>query len=128
MSEPFIFIGTNRIKEGKLEVFKQHHEKLVELVEANEPRLLVFENYLSEDGTEAVNVQVHPDADSMEFHMQVIGEHIREAYEFLETDNIQVYGTPSDSVLEMMKQIAGSGVPLSVKSQHVGGFIRLKSG
>lgn len=57
--------------------------------------------------------------------MQVLGAKISEAYQFLErTESIQVYGRPSDQVLEMMRQLAGSGVPLSVKANHLGGFTR----
>jgi hypothetical protein len=125
MSEPFIFIGIHSLKEGKLEDFKKYEQELVELVEANEPRLIAFHIFLNQDGTQAATVQVHPDADSMEFHMQVLGQKISEAYEFLErTERIEVYGTPSDQVLEMMRQLAGSGVPLSVKVNHLGGFTR----
>jgi hypothetical protein len=125
MSEPFIFIGTHSLKEGKLEDFEKYEHELVELVEANEPRLIAFHIFLNQDGTQAATVQVHPDADSMEFHMQVLGQKISEAYEFLErTERIEVYGTPSDQVLEMMRQLAGSGVPLSVKVNHLGGFTR----
>jgi hypothetical protein len=53
----------------------------------------------------------------MEFHMQVLGQKIGQAYEFLErTEPIEVYGTPSGQVLEMLWQLAGSGVPLSIKA------------
>ena len=45
-------------------------------------------------GTLMTIVQVHPDAESMEFHMQTIGKHIGEAYDqFLDgTERIDVYG------------------------------------
>ena len=123
MSEPFIFIGTHSIREGKLQNLKQYEQELVALVEANEPRLIAFHIFVNEDGTQATTIQVHPDAASMAFHMQALGQKISEAYAFLErTERIEVYGTPSDQVLEMMRQLAGSGVPLSVKVNHLGGF------
>jgi hypothetical protein len=129
MAEPFIFIGTHRLKEGKLQDLKQYEQELVALVAANEPHLIAFHVFVNEDGTQATTVQVHPDAASMEFHMQVLGEKIGQAYEFLErTEGIEVYGTPSDQVLEMMRQLAGSGVPLSVKAHHLGGFTRATAG
>lgn len=52
MSEPFIFIGTHSLKEGKLEDFKKYEQELVELVEANEPRLIGFHIFLNQDGTQ----------------------------------------------------------------------------
>ena len=130
MSEPFIFIGTHTIKEGKLEDFKKSCGGLVEVVEANEPRLIAFNLYVNQDGTEVTVVQVHPDADSMLFHMQVAREHISEAYQSTleKTERIDVYGKPSDTVLEMISQLAGSEVPLSVKAHHLGGFTRSNAG
>ena len=102
----------------------------MEVVEAKEPRLIAFNAYVSEDGTEVTVVQVHPDADSMGFHMQVARNHISQAYQSVleETKRIEVYGTPSDAVLETIRQLAGSGVPLSVKARHLGGFTRALAG
>jgi len=130
MSEPLIFIGTHTIREGKLEDFKKSCGVLVEVVEANEPRLIAFNIYVSEDGTEATIVQVHPDPDSMLFHMQVARQHISEAYQsdLEKTRRIDVYGKPSDTVLETIRQLAGSGVPLSLKPHHLAGFTRSIAG
>lgn len=69
MSEPFIFIGTHRLKEGKLQDFEKSFAQLVEVVEANEPRMVAFNGYVNDEGTEVAVVQVHPDTASMEFHM-----------------------------------------------------------
>jgi hypothetical protein len=35
-----------------------------------------------------------------------------------------VFGTPSNAVVEMLERQAGAGVPLTVKSFHLGGFTR----
>jgi hypothetical protein len=69
MSGPFIFIATNRVKAGRLEDEKRRVPELCEFIKANGPRLISFNEYLSEDGIEVGVVQVHPDADSMAFHM-----------------------------------------------------------
>jgi quinol monooxygenase YgiN len=125
MSEPFIFIGTHTIREGKLEDFKKSCGELLEVVEANEPRLIAFNFYANEDETEVSVVQVHPDADSMLFHMQVAREHIEQATEeLLDTRDIQIYGTPNEAVLGMIRELSQSGVPLNVKAHHLGGFTR----
>ena len=54
--------------------------RLIDFVQANEPRLIAFNEYANEDGTEVAVVQVHPDADSMAFHMEVIAERAAGAY------------------------------------------------
>ena len=130
MSEPFIFIATNKLKEGKLEDERRRVPGLSDFIEASEPRLIAFNEYANEDGTEVSVVQVHPDADSFEFHMGVVGERAERAYaETLEaTTSVQVYGSPSDAVLDMLRRQAGSGVAISVRPHHLGGFTRAKAG
>jgi hypothetical protein len=129
MAGPFIFIATNKLKEGKLEAERRRVPGLSDFIEASEPRLLAFNEYANEDGTEVSVVQVHPDADSFEFHMGVVRERAERAYaETLEgTTSVQVYGTPSDGILEMLRQQAGSGVALTVRPHHLGGFTRAKA-
>jgi hypothetical protein len=66
---PFIFIATNRLKPGKLDAEKQRVPGLVDFVQANEPRVIAFNEFASEDGAVVAVVQFHPDADSMASHM-----------------------------------------------------------
>jgi hypothetical protein len=92
MSGPFIFIATNRLKEGRFEDERKRVPQLCDFIEANEPRLIAFNEYASEDGTEVGVVQVHPDAASMEFHTGVVADRAARAYaETLDaTTSIQV--------------------------------------
>jgi len=125
MVEPLIFISTFTLKEGKLEDLKHHSKEMGKFVEENEPRIIHFEQYINEDGTEMTGVQIHPDEDSMMFHMQVAAERIAQAFEFLDAaKSYQVYGTPSDTFVEQLKQTGGPEVPVIVKSKF-GGFNRL---
>jgi hypothetical protein len=101
MSAPFIWVGTYAIKAGKVEEAKKRIQELTDLVEANEPRLIAFNFYLDEDKQLVSCVQVHPDAASMEFHMDVIADHLSTAGEWLEkTEATEVYGTPPDGLVE----------------------------
>lgn len=125
MSGPFIFIGTHRVKEGKLEEFRATAIDLAEVVEEREPQLHAFNFFLNEDETEATVIHVHPDAGSMLVHMQVGAEHIKKGVdELLETKEIQIYGEPNDAVLGMIEQLTQAGVPISLKPQHLAGFVR----
>ncbi len=126
MAGPFIFIATNRLKPGKLDDERARVPGLVDFIQANEPRLIAFNEYANEEGTEVAVVQVHPDAESMAFHMQVVADRAASAYaETVDaTTGIQVFGTPSNAVVEVLRRQAGAGVPLSVKPHHLGGFSR----
>ena len=126
MSGPFIFIATNRLKPGKLDDERKRVPGLVDFVEEHEPRMIAFNEYVNADGTEVAVVQIHPDADSMASHMEVIAERAAAAYSetVATTTRIQVFGTPSSAVLELLERQAGAGVPLTVKAFHLGGFTR----
>jgi hypothetical protein len=130
MSGPFIFIATNRLRDGRFDAEQQRVPELVRFVEAHEPRLIAFNEYVNADRSQVSVVQFHPDAASMEFHMGVVGDHARQAYaQTLEaTTGIQVFGTPTAGILRMLQQQAGSGVPLSIHPLHLGGFTRAREG
>jgi hypothetical protein len=129
MTAPIIFIGTHRIKAGRLDQFRREMPDFCRFVEEHEPRLIAFNMYLDGHGMEATVVQVHPDFASMQTHMQLVHEHIERQYaEVLEsTTGIQVYGEVGDDTLAMMQQIAPSDVPFTVKQEYVAGFTRAAS-
>jgi quinol monooxygenase YgiN len=128
MSEPIVFISNQRIRPGKLEAYKEYYRQVAALTEANKPGTVAHLGYLSEDGAEATIVHVFPDAEAMEAHMRGVGKIAERAAEFMEIVNWQLYGRPSDAVLEGMLKIAGPRVTLSLKPQPIGGYIRLASG
>jgi quinol monooxygenase YgiN len=123
---PFVFIATNRLKPGRLDAERERVPKLVEFIEANEPRLIAFNEYVNEAGDEVTVVQIHPDAQSMEAHMEIVRERAREAYAHTldATVRIQVFGEPTQAILDTLRQQAGSGVAISVNGEHLGGFTR----
>jgi hypothetical protein len=135
MSEPFIYISTWRIKEGKLEDFKRFTREFVEIVKAKKPQLIAFNVFINEDGTEMTSVQVHSGAVSMDFHMQVVnqvlGEEMLEWVEradFLEPKHIEIYGTPSAGLLEADRPLVEAGIARSVKPLNVSEFTRSAAG
>ena len=123
---PFVFVGTHRLQDGKLGDFEKAWKELVYVVDAKEPQMIAFNAFVNGEGTEVAVVQVHPDAASMELHMQVVREHITSAYEELleETTSIQIYGELSDAARGMIEHLAGSGVALNIKPTPLGGFTR----
>jgi hypothetical protein len=123
MAEPFIFIQTAPIKDGMLDSYRKDIGETVELVTDKEPRIYHFASYINEDGTEQTVIQIHPDPESMRFHMQVAAHHIRERgprnLDFSQM-RIEVYGSPTEPVLELMRELAGSGVPITIKTLAAG--------
>jgi hypothetical protein len=130
MPGPFIFIATNRLRDSRFDAEQQRVPDLTRFIEANEPRLIAFNEYVNEDRSEVSVVQIHPDAASMEFHLDVVGDRARQAYgqTLAATTGIQVFGMPTARILRMLRQQAGSGVPLSISPLHLGGFTRAREG
>jgi quinol monooxygenase YgiN len=127
MAAPFIFIGTHKVKPGKLEEFKAWFADYIETtIEPDEPRLLSFNAYVNPEASEVTVVQVHPDAESMVHHLSVISEHVARAYvDFLERESrLQIYGTPHAGVMDLIQQMAGSAEPLT-SQEPFAGFSRL---
>ena len=106
MTEPFIFIGSYRVKPGHLEEASLRLREISELVEQREPRLRSFHFYLDQARERAICVQVHPDAESMATHMTVIAEHLATAWDWLElgSSTQQVLGTPPQVVIDYARE------------------------
>ena len=136
MSGPLIFITTARIKEGKLEDYRRFAKELLENFEAREPQIIAFNVFLNEEGTEMTSIQIHPNAASIESHMQVLdqvlGEDMAqwvERADFLEIKHIEIYGTPSEALLKADQPWVDSGaITRGIKPVHVAGFTRSAAG
>jgi hypothetical protein len=131
MIKPLIFVSTWKIKEGRLEEYKKFAREFMEHVKAKEPQLIAFNMYFNEDETEMTSIQVHPDAVSMDFHLQVLAKVIGEDIidwidraDFLEPQHIEIYGTPSAKLLEADQPFVDAGIPQSVKPLHFAGVTR----
>lgn len=113
MSEPIVYIDQSEVREGKLEELKTAMIELVELVEGNEPRLIAYNVYFTEDGSRMTVLHIHPDSASLESHMKVAGPAFPKFAEFIRLLTIDVYGRASGELLEQMRRKArmlGNGI------------------
>jgi len=55
-------------------------------------------------------VRVFSNADALAAQLQGADERSKKTYEFIEPTSVEIYGTPSDYALEMMKKVAGTGL------------------
>jgi quinol monooxygenase YgiN len=125
MSEPLVFIDSSEIREGKIEELRTAINSLVEFVESNEPRPLAYNVYINEGGTRMTVVQVHPDSASMEFHMKEAGPAFPKFVELIKLSTMDIYGEPSDDLLEQIRQkVQMLGNATVVLHKLHGGFAR----
>lgn len=130
MSENIVYIDHSDIREGKLEEVRAGIQELVEFVEAHEPQLLGYGFYIDDAGTGMAVIAIHPDSSSLELHMEIGGPAFRKFTELIDLRTIEVYGRPSDKVLEQLQQkveMLGNNGSVVIREQHAG-FTRFASG
>jgi hypothetical protein len=131
MSEPVAYVSTWRIKEGKFKDYERFFAELGKIVDENEPRVSAFLTFANEDSTEITNVHVFPDRETLDHHMEILGEKMRllpgdltAVMQSLAPVRIEVFGAPGGKAAEMDQGLADAGVPFSTKKRYLGGFTR----
>jgi quinol monooxygenase YgiN len=129
MSEPIVFVSHSRVKEGKLEGLRDFLRAGATGLEAEKPGTVAFLVYIDDEVSELSIVHVFPDPDAMDLHLQGVDERSGAADDFIETQAYEIFGTPSATVLETMRRFASSeSVQLSVRPNHLGGYLRPLAG
>lgn len=106
MSEPIYYVDSSEILEGRLPDLKAAMNELTAFVEANEPQLISYGFFLNESETRMTVVAVHPDSESMELHMKIGGPGFRKFTNLIRLSSISVYGRPSDTVVDQLREKA----------------------
>ena len=108
MSEPIVYVDRSGIRKGKLQETKAAMARLVDFVEAREPRLLAYGTYLDPEGAHMSVVALHPDPASLELHMEVGGPEFRRFADLIDLRSIEVFGRPSGKALDELHRKAAS--------------------
>jgi quinol monooxygenase YgiN len=106
MSQPLVYIDTSEVRKGAFDELKGAIEELVAFIDANEPQILAYSVYLSDDGSLMTVVHIHADSASLEYHMDTAGPAFRRFAELLTLSSIRVYGEPSDKALGQLHEKA----------------------
>ncbi len=123
MPDSIVFISHNKVKEGKLDDLRRMTEMMYPRIEAEKPGTVLHRAYLDADSGQVHFIHVFPDADAMDAHMEGADERVTTADEFIETTAMEIYGRPSDTVLEFLGR--NPSIQLTVRPGSLGGYIRL---
>lgn len=106
--------------------FKEAVPEWFAFIEANHPRVIHSAVYVDEGRSEATSVQLHPDAESMDQQLAVLGDRSFEWQEYIDSSQMQILicGEPSDTILTTMERIRSAGIAVAIK-YLVTGFSRL---
>jgi quinol monooxygenase YgiN len=101
-----LYVDEADVREGTLDELKPAIRRLVDFIEANEPRLIAYNVYFTDDGSRMTVVSVHPDSESLEYHMKVAGPLFRQFVDLVTLSSIHIYGEPSEKVVEQAHEKA----------------------
>jgi hypothetical protein len=107
-TEPIVYLDHSEIREGAVEELRVGIRRLVEFIDAREPRLITYGFYIDDDAGVMTVVAVHPDSASLELHLEVGAEEFRKLGHLLRLTRIECYGRPSERVLEQLRQKAAA--------------------
>jgi len=97
----------------------------VTFFESNEDRPIVYDIF-DQSGTRMTVAQVHPDSESMDYHMTVAGPAFAGFAELVTLSTLDVYGEPTEALLEQLRRNVQLLGPATVVVHDLqAGFARL---
>lgn len=101
-----VYFDVSEIIEGKEDEIKKAINELVDFIDVNETKISAYHIYLDEKDARMTVFQIHPDSASFEFHMQVAGKEFAKFKDLIKLSTIDVYGNPSDKLINQLNQKA----------------------
>lgn len=129
MSGPLIMVTRSVVKPGQRKTYQAHLREAIEMVRAEEPRMVGFHSYASEDHTKVSTVQIHADGNSLDTHLKLFNERLSErAYAAVDVQQIDIFGEPNRDTREYLEALPERMPGLSVRVLPVdaGGFLRTR--
>ena len=127
MSEPLVYVDRSDVHEGALAELQGAIAEFARFVEENEPQLLSYSVYFSENETRMTVVHVHADSASLDYHLDVVGPRLEPFAGLLTMSSIEIFGEPSERALRQLQdkvRLLGSGDVIVHSPQA--GFTRLE--
>ena len=103
MADPIIYVDQSEIKKGKINEVKEAIKELSEFIETNEPQIIAYNVYITNDDTEMTVLHVHTDSASLETHMKIAGPKFSKFVNLIRLLRIDIYGSPSTELLEQLQ-------------------------
>jgi quinol monooxygenase YgiN len=95
------------IRPGRTEDFKAAAARVIERVKG-EPDTLRYAQYLSADGTRAMNIEVFRDADAFVHHNRNVADLVPALFDAGPVVRLDVIGEPNDAMREELASVAVS--------------------
>ena len=103
MAEPIIYVDHSEIRKGKIDEVKAAIKELAVFVKTNEPQIIAYNVYITNAGTAMTVLHIHTDSASLETHMKIAGPKFSEFVDLVKLLRIDIYGSPSNELLEQLQ-------------------------
>jgi hypothetical protein len=107
-TEPIVYIDHSDVRKDSIDALKEGVQRLVEFIDVREPQLITYGFYIDEDAAKMTVVAVHPDAASLERHLEIGGGEFRKLSHLITLTSIECYGRPSGKALEQLREKAAA--------------------
>ena len=106
MNNLIYYLDISIIRPGKLPELKNAVKELVEFVDLKEAGLISYNIYFNEEDSQMSLLQIHPDSASLELHLELGGPIFLKFKDLIQLLTIQIYGEPSENLLEQLHRKA----------------------
>ena len=121
-----VYVDHSDVDLERLDELKAGIRRVVAFIEAHEPQLIAYGFHLDEDRGRMTVTAVHADSASLELHLEVGRDQFRTLAGLITLTQVEVYGTVSDHVRDLLEQkasvLGGAGVRIV---ERFDGFARL---
>ena len=122
MADFVAYLDTSEVRPGKLGELKEAMAELAAFVEQNEPQILSYSVYFSDDGSTMKVLHLHSDLASLELHLEVAGPKFPPVAPLITMKTIEIFGRPTEELLARLRakaQLLGAGSVI-VHDAHAG--------
>ena len=103
-------IALFKIKEGKLNEFKQGVPGLINAVKKNEPGALTYDWYLNEEAMECMVLETYADSQALMAHAGNVGELLQKLMGISDL-TLEVFGNPEAELKKILKDMGAKLYP-----------------
>jgi hypothetical protein len=122
---PIVFISQSRIRPGQLAGLRSFLAVGVPALEAAKPKTLAFLAYVDEASMTLAIIHQFANAAGFAAHVEGADDRSDAAEAFIEPLAMEIHGAADEATVTAIRSGLPSGVPVLVRADYLGGFLRL---
>jgi hypothetical protein len=125
IDSPIVFISQSRVRPGQLAGLRSFLAIRVPALEAAKPKTLAFLAYVDESSMTLTIIHQFASAAGFAEHVEGADDRSDAAATFIEPLAIEIHGAADEATIVAIRSGLPSGVPVLIRAEYLGGFLRL---